>query len=274
MTLVLHLSDTHFGTEQPQVVDALVRLAREQSPRLALLTGDVTQRATAAQFRAARLFVNRLGVTPTLVIPGNHDIPLWNLPLRCFAPYARQVDAFGEDLEPTFETRELLVVTVNTTRRYRHEHGEISREQIERVANRLDHAAHGQLRIVAVHQPVTVTKSQDEKNLLRGHALAVKVWARAGADLVLGGHIHLPYVAPLHKRFDSLPNTMWAVQAGTAVSSRVRHEAPNSVNLIRYNGLQNNRRCAVVERWDYDESRRRFHVVATDELNFYGLSAA
>ncbi len=271
MSVVLHLSDTHFGSEQPHVVEALVRFSREQAPRLALLTGDVTQRASLAQFRAARLFMNRLGVPTSLTIPGNHDIPLWNVARRWLAPYARHAEAFGEDLEPVFETREFLVLTLNTTRRYRHKNGEISKEQIERVANRLDHAAHGQLRIVALHHPVIVTKAQDEPNLLRGHALAVKVWARAGADLVLGGHIHLPFVAPLHKRFDHMPRTMWSVQAGTAVSSRVRHEAANSVNLIRYSGVLNNRRQAVVERWDFDEALRRFVLAASDELNFFEL---
>jgi 3',5'-cyclic AMP phosphodiesterase CpdA len=272
MNCVLHLSDPHFGTEQPQVVEALVRFTREQSPRIAVLSGDITQRASPEQFRAAKLFMNRLGVPTTLTIPGNHDIPLLNIGARLFAPYGRHAHAFGRELEPVFETREFLVVMVNTTRRYRHKNGEISKEQISRVANRLDHASLGQLRLVVVHHPVTVTKTQDEENLLRGHALAVRVWARAGADMILGGHIHLPYVAPLHKRFNDLPNTMWAVQAGTSVSSRVRHEAPNSVNLIRYPGLRNNRRWAVVERWDYNESLRRFEQVKSEELHFYGLS--
>ncbi len=271
MSVVLHLSDPHFGTERAPVVEALVRFVRDQAPRLAVLSGDITQRAQPAQFRAARLFMNRLGVGATMVIPGNHDIPLFNLAARLFWPYQQHQQAFGSVLEPVFETREFLVIAVNTTRRYRHKNGEISRLQIERVANRLDHASPTQLRVVVLHHPVTVTKKQDEENLLHGHSLAVRVWSRAGADLLLGGHIHLPFVAPLHKRFDGLPNTIWAVQAGTAVSSRVRHEANNSVNLIRYPGLRNQRRCAIVERWDFNEAARRFEQVAIDELNFYSL---
>jgi 3',5'-cyclic AMP phosphodiesterase CpdA len=273
MTTLLHLSDTHFGTEQLPVVEALVRFVREQAPRVAVLSGDITQRARPEQFRAAKLFLNRLGVPSTVVLPGNHDIPLLNLGARLFAPYARHRRCFGESLEPVFETRELLVLVADSTRRWRHKHGELSRAQVERVAHRLDHAAPEQLRVVVMHHPVIAIKAQDEINVLRGHQTAIRVWARAGADLILGGHIHLPYVAPLHKRFDDLPRTLWAVQAGTAVSKRVRHDTHNSVNLIRYPGLRNNRRCAIVERWDFRPSTRRFEQVTSDELHFYGLAA-
>ena len=86
MTVLLQISDPHFGTEQPPVVAALERLAHEQAPDVLVLSGDITQRATAAQFRAARAFVDRLGIAPTLVIPGNHDIPLFNAAARLAAP--------------------------------------------------------------------------------------------------------------------------------------------------------------------------------------------
>ena len=127
-------------------------------------------------------------------------------------------------------TPDLLVVCVNTTRAWRHKHGEVSSLQIERVARRLANAEAAQLRIVVVHQPVAVTRAEDVQNLLRGHEAALRRWAAAGADIVMGGHIHLPYVMPLH----DLARPLWAVQAGTAVSHRVRHGTPNSVNLIRW----------------------------------------
>ena len=54
MSLVLQISDPHFGTEQPPVVEALVRLVRDQAPILVVLSGDITQRARHWQSRAAR----------------------------------------------------------------------------------------------------------------------------------------------------------------------------------------------------------------------------
>jgi 3',5'-cyclic AMP phosphodiesterase CpdA len=95
MSVLLHTSDPHFGTERSQVVEALVTLARLQPPELVVLSGDITQRARSGQFRKARAFVDRLGA-PVLVISGNHDIPLFNLGARVLHPYARYRAAFGD----------------------------------------------------------------------------------------------------------------------------------------------------------------------------------
>ncbi len=266
MTLLIQISDPHFGTERLPVVDALVRLVHEQAPNLVVLSGDITQRARRGQFRAARAFVDRLGVA-MLAIPGNHDIPLFNVAARLFNPYTNYCRAFGAELEPVFESDQLLVIALNTTRFYRHTDGEVSAEQIECVAQRLERAAATQLRIVVTHQPVAVTRAQDEINLLHGRVEAVRRWALAGADLILGGHIHLPFMLALHEQFAGLPRKVWAIQAGTAVSSRVRHEAGNSVNLIRYTGLRLHRRDAVVERWDYLESQQCFRPVDINNLH-------
>lgn len=260
MTVLLQISDTHFGTEQQPVVEALLRFAAAQRPDVAILSGDITQRARAAQFRAARRFVDRLAITPLLAVPGNHDIALFDLPRRLFSPYGHYRKTFGADLEPVVETQELLVLGVRTTRRYRHVNGEISQGQIERIARRLRAARPGQLRIVVTHQPVHVIEASDEKNLLRGHRSAVRAWSDAGADLVLGGHVHLPYTRSLRERIADLPREIWCVQAGTATSWRVRRGAPNSVNLIHYESASDPRQC-VVERCDYAAELDRFDVV-------------
>ncbi len=248
--MLLHISDTHFGTEQPPVVEALLRLAHAQRPEQVVLSGDITQRARRSQFRAARRFVDHLCAPGTLAIPGNHDIPLFNLAGRLFAPYANFVREFGAELEPVYESEEWLVIALNTTRPRMHKNGEVSWPQVERVAQRLRAAREEQLRVVVVHQPIAVLSDADLTNRLHGHAGAVERWAKAGADLVLGGHIHLPYVMALHEQSPSLARRMWAVQAGTAVSHRIRNGVPNSVNLIRWRGALPRGRC-VIERWDY-----------------------
>lgn len=267
MSLLIQISDTHFGTEQPDVVEALTRLVREQSPDLVVLSGDITQRARRSQFAAARAFVDSLAPTPLVAIPGNHDIPLFNVGLRLLAPYANYRRAFGDELEPAFEQPKLLVLTVNTTRPYKHADGEVSPAQIQRIATRLEASPAEQLRIVVTHQPICALLPEDESNVLHGSVAAVRRWAEAGADLILGGHIHLPYVCALHERHDKLARRLWAVQAGTAVSSRVRHGAGNSVNLIRYGDGERGPLSCAVERWDYQHKTRHFmpvNVVALD----------
>lgn len=277
MTLLLQVSDPHFGTERPAVVEALVRLARAQRPDVLVLSGDITQRATAAQFAAARAFVDRLEVPRRVVIPGNHDIPLYHLPLRLFAPYRRWQRQFGTALEHEVDTADLLLIALKTTRRRRHVDGELSLAQIDRVAARLARAGPRQRRIVVTHHPLAVPRAQDDHNRLHRHAQAVWRWAEAGADLVLGGHIHLPCLMALHERQPDLPRPMWAFQAGTALSTRVRHEAGNSVNLIRWDdgadAATPGRRCQL-ERWDHQAAQDAFVPVDVQTLVFGSAPAA
>ena len=98
MTLLVQISDPHFGTERTPVVEALVRFVHAQAPAVAMLSGDITQRARRKQFDAARAFIARLHVPTTLVSPGNHDSPLNNLAGRVAQPYAEFRRAFGRDM--------------------------------------------------------------------------------------------------------------------------------------------------------------------------------
>ena len=265
MARLIQISDPHFGTEQPAVVEALRRFVRAEAPELVILSGDITQRARRGQFAAARAFIDSLQVPALLAIPGNHDIPLFNAAARLLRPYANYARAFGRDLAPVFAGDEVLVLGVNTTRNYRHTDGAISASQRAKVAARLEQATAQQLRIVVTHQPVCVIRAQDEPDIVRGHAAAIRCWAEAGADLILGGHIHLPYLCALTSQYDDLARPIWAVQAGTAVSRRIRHEAGNSVNLIRYEANAT-RRC-IVERWDYLPAQGAFERMETHTLD-------
>lgn len=270
MSVLLQVSDTHFGTEKPDVVEALVAMAIQQRPDVVVLSGDITQRARPAQFRAAKAFVDRLGA-PVLAIPGNHDIALFDLWARLTRPYARYALAFGAEREPVYASHDLLVVCVNTTRAWRHKNGEVSTAQIDRVARLLVAASPQQLRVVVVHQPAAVIQARDLPNLLRGHSAATRAWSAAGADLVMGGHIHLPYTLAL----PGLARRLWVVQAGTAVSSRTRPGVPNSVNVLRWGeaseggGEQTQlqpqtrsrteaKNCCLIEQWDFAHRDRVF----------------
>jgi len=267
MTVLLHISDTHFGTEEPPVVQALQRLAHELKPEGLVLSGDITQRARSAQFAAARAFCDSLGIAHVLTLPGNHDIPLYNVAARLFNPYAGYMACFGRELEPELEFADVLVLGVNTTRPHRHKDGEISSRQINRVVERLHKARRDQLRVVVTHQPACVMRPEDEKDRLHGGEAAVQAWSRAGADLVLGGHIHLPYVSDLCAHAVKAPRALYCIQAGTALSHRVRHGSPNSVNVIRWRApASGERRICRVERWDFDLAESRFEATHCHDL--------
>ncbi|MBL8444123.1 MAG: metallophosphoesterase [Zoogloeaceae bacterium] len=261
MSVILQISDTHFGTEQPQVVEALVALAAQQHPDVVVLSGDITQRALSSQFRVAETFIRRLGA-PVVAVPGNHDIALFDLWSRLTRPYARYTRVFGANLEPVYASPDLLVVGVNTTRAWRHKKGEVSPAQIDHVAHLLSTARPQQLRLVVVHQPIAVLEAKEHAKLLRGHHAALRAWAAAGADLVLGGHIHLPYTLAMH----GLARRLWVVQAGTAFSSRTRPAVPNSVNILRWGGALGVRapsgsaseEYCLIEQWDFAEQDQAF----------------
>ncbi|TFZ07990.1 metallophosphoesterase family protein [Ramlibacter humi] len=266
MSLLLHISDTHFGTEQAPVVEALRRLSFQLRPQVVVLSGDITQRARPSQFAAARAFCDSLAVPHLLALPGNHDIPLFDLVTRVADPYRHYRAAFGA-LEPQLALPDLLVSCVNTTRPRRHKHGEVSREQVERVCDRLRGARREQLRIVVTHQPACVVREEDGKDRLRGGHGAVRAWSLAGADLVLGGHIHLPYIADVRAKVSGTPRALFCLQAGTAVSHRVRYGTPNSVNVVRWSAPPPGaaRKCRV-ERWDYDLADAHFERTHEHEL--------
>lgn len=271
MRLILHLSDTHFGTERPAVAQALMRLTQRERPDIAVLSGDITQRARRAQFAAASQFVQALGVPVVITLPGNHDIPLDNVLVRLFRPYARYLEAFDGPLSRVYRGPSEFIVALNTTRWYRHVNGTVSRRQLQWSCDELRAAPPGRLKLVAMHHPVYVPRASEEHNLLRGYREAVAQWAAAGADLILGGHIHLPSIAPLAAPL-ALARSVWSVQAGTAVSTRVRWEAPNSVNLLRYDPLAAPGECRA-EKWDFSAERDEFVKAETVRMLLAGHTA-
>ena len=261
---LLQISDPHFGTEQLPVVTALLEFVKAQAPDLVLLSGDITQRARRNQFAAAGRFVKQLSC-PVLAVPGNHDIPLYNLAARFINPYGNFQRVFGSNLEPEFETDEVLVIGINSTRASRHKNGEVSPEQVARVIQRLRQAKPEQLRVIMQHHPVKAVAESDTANLLIGREHAVPAWVDAGLDLLVGGHIHLPYVWPIYGQAGETGRKGWTAQAGTALSSRVRGDIPNSVNLISHS-LDNGKHQCAVERWDYSSQAQAFAQVLVTDL--------
>lgn len=260
MSVLLHVSDTHFGTERAEVLLALERLVLVEQPDVLVLSGDITQRASDAQFKRARAWLDDLPIAHRLLLPGNHDVPLYNLWQRLLTPYARYQRWLSPgSLAPELQVAGFHIFGVKTTRRLRHIDGEVSETQRETVAQQLRQADRSCLRIVVTHQPLWVDRAVDWHNRCRGADAALQQWCAAGADVFLAGHIHWPLVAAVPQRASA-----WAVNAGTAVSHRVRDGVPNSVNLVRYtSGMQ---RSCIVERWDCPAQSREFVPVRTQVL--------
>lgn len=242
---IVHISDTHFGTEEACVCAALRNDLLREAPDLVVLTGDITQRARRAQFRAARAFLDSLASIPVLALPGNHDLPLFDLFTRFTEPYRYYKRHICPTLAPVWLGAEVAVLGVNSTRVLRHKHGVLPADMVQELARRLAGLPQP-FKVVALHHPLAVIEPSDRRNRARAAEEALAAWIAAGADLFLGGHIHLPYCIPAGPRAQQAV----ILQAGTAVSTRRRGGQANSFNLVRFE--TNGKRRMYIEQRDYD----------------------
>lgn len=258
---IAHLSDPHFGTVVPAVRDALLAEMQTHPPDLVLVTGDITQRARRNQFVEARAFFDALPKVPCLAVPGNHDLPLFDIVSRMVRPYDHYRRYISQELQPQFVDERVAVFCVDATSRMRHKDGALSAEQIERTAQglaRLDRP----FRVVATHQPLAALLETDVHNVAHGATQALDRWIAAGADLFVGGHIHLPYC--IEVRTADLRQSGVLLQAGTCLSSRIRNSVPNSYNCITLQRF-GTQRCMSMERRDYDAASGRFVMALQHE---------
>lgn len=239
-----HLSDLHFGHHDAHIAEALAADVVAQAPDLVVVSGDFTQVGTEAEFRAARAFLDGLGL-PYFAVPGNHDVPARNLLRRLFDPYGAYRRYINDELEPLLERNGVVVAGIRTSRRARAElnwaHGSISRGQLERLATRLEGTAPGAVRIVVAHHPLMQPEGPVEKpmRLVRRADLALETFARLGVRLVLSGHFHLSYTRSHGQAVEEAPTGLTraaaapilVAQAGSAVSTRLRGAA-NGYNVI------------------------------------------
>jgi 3',5'-cyclic AMP phosphodiesterase CpdA len=199
-------------------------------PHLVVVSGDLTQRARPEQFREARAYLDTLPA-PCLVVPGNHDVPLYNVLHRFFRPLARYRHYISPDLEPAHLDGEIAVVGVNTARSAVFKGGRINEQQIERVRQCICRLPNGVTKIVVTHHPFDLPPGHDSRELVGRARKAMRMFASCGADILLSGHLHESHAGDTKLRYKIDGFAALVVQAGTATSTRGRGEA-NSFNVL------------------------------------------
>ena len=229
MRTIVQLSDLHFGTTITATLAPLVQLLEELAPDLLIISGDLTQRATPAQFIEARAFLRRLPV-PQLVVPGNHDVPLYDVMRRFLSPLGRYRTHISNELDPVFLDDEIAVVGINTARSLTFKGGAISGHQLGSSTAFLETIPAQVARIVVTHHPFDIPVGLSGVEIVVGAERAIATFARYNVDLFLSGHLHLIHTAGASRYVTGYNAPMMV--AGTAVSTRARGE-PNSFFVFR-----------------------------------------
>lgn len=231
MRSIVHISDIHFGHSDASVVERLVEKINELVPDLVVVSGDLTQRARTSQFLEARAFFDRLP-NPQLIVPGNHDVPLYNVFDRFLKPLAKFKKYISSDLTPDFVDDEIAVFGINTARSFTIKGGRIGEEQVAELEGKLCGLDERKIKIVVTHHPFDLPEGFDEDDIVGRAKTVMPRLAECGADVFLAGHLHVSHITHSAQRY-RLPDGYSAliIQAGTAASTRERGE-DNSFNLL------------------------------------------
>jgi 3',5'-cyclic AMP phosphodiesterase CpdA len=233
MPRLVHLSDLHFGAHDERLVEALEHRVDELKPDLVVISGDFTQRAKTEQFREACQFLERLQHSghEVLGVPGNHDVPLYDVLRRFLSPLARYRRFIDDSLCPFVELPALAVLGINTARSLTFKDGRINQNQVAFIRDTFSRTPRDSFRVLVTHHPLFALEVDGETAPAIGRQkLALDAIQEAGVDMLLAGHNHH---ASSHSASDLVTRAGSAlvVQAGTATSTRVRDQE-QSFNTI------------------------------------------
>ncbi len=255
MKTIVQISDLHFGRVDPDTLEPLREAIVALAPDLLVVTGDLTQRARRRQFQEAREFLDSLP-GPQLVVPGNHDVPLYRVLARFHHPLRAFRRHITDDLEPFYCDDEIAVVGINTARSLTFKYGRINLEQARRTHARFRSAPAGVTRILATHHPFDLPEGSDVRDIVGRARMAMEVLAECGTDLFLAGHVHRSHSGQTAARYRIAGHSALFITAGTATSTRGRGET-NSFNWMRIDRPRLNLR-----RYSFDRASGTFAVSA------------
>ena len=250
MPKIIHLSDLHFGAHDPAIVAAVERRLDHEAAELVVISGDFTQRARSEEFAEAGAFIERVRSAghEVLAVPGNHDVPLYDVFRRFLSPLTRYKKFIDETVCPFLQIDGAAVLGINTARSLTFKNGHVSHEQMDHIRETFAETDVHQPRILVTHHPLFALPVGDGPEL--GHLIddqddALTAIADAGVDLLLAGHNHRASINDAASLAKGAGKAL-VIQAGTATSTRVRGEE-QSFNRIEIDetGIR-----VTIQRWN------------------------
>ena len=247
-TRALHVSDLHAGRhEAAGLSEGLAALVAEVDPELVIATGDLSHRGRAEQLEHAKELLDGLDA-PVLAVPGNHDIP-YSFPGRFSRPRAEFERVFGT-VDPIYRSESLVVCGLDSVRPWRHQGGRLSPARLVLAAETLADAPPTALRVVALHHHLAGAPWRtSHKFPLKGRDSALKAFAGAGAELVLGGHIHQSTTVERHE-FEATAGASSLVLATAPGLGRPRPHRLGEAQGVHVYEWDDERLVVVTRIWD------------------------
>lgn len=250
MARLIQISDLHFGAHDETIVAALEREVDAAAPDLLIVSGDFTQRAKTEQYQRAGQFLERMRDAghDVLAVPGNHDIPLYDVLRRFLSPLARYKKYIDGTLCPWRQLPGVSVLGLNTARSLTIKDGRINREQVDFVRDHFAEVPRDDLKLLVTHHPLFALPVDDQGILGKAigrQELALDAVNDLGIDVLLAGHNHR---ASTYFARDLVTRAGGAlvVQAGTATSVRTRDEV-QSFNVLK---VAQHEVTLGLKRWD------------------------
>jgi 3',5'-cyclic AMP phosphodiesterase CpdA len=262
MRTIAQISDLHFGRHDPAIAEALLARINTGRPHLVVVSGDFTQRARSSEFTAAKAFLERVAA-PKIVVPGNHDVPLYNLPSRFFRPF----DKYNRFIRPAglpsafFADDEVAVLGLNSARRLTRKNGRVSYVQLDEIRRTFGPLPSSVFKVLVTHHPLAAPRNELTLELAGRARKALDVVAECGIHLLLSGHHHRALSGGIMAEA-ARGSAVLIVHAGTAISTRTRGAEGNSFNLIR---LERSRVDITVVGW---QAERGYADIGTTSYLF------
>jgi len=227
---LFHISDIHFGLEDPDALAFAKDCIEREKPHAVAITGDLTMRARQPEFTAACRWISDLDV-PVTVEVGNHDIPYFNLYERFFAPYKR-FKAVERMVEAQLDLPDLAVVPLRTTTRAQYQrfpwsNGWVTEHALAQTLAAIDVLPAGTRVLVTAHHPLTERRERDGKLLTINGTRAIEALAGRRVMAVLSGHVHDAFDLTV----ETPAGPLRMIGAGT-LSKRIRSTPPSFNDIV------------------------------------------